>query len=87
MKVDYWSSTKEIQLKEYSTENYAEKNLKENSKFNELWNFSLKQKKKRKIFKFKEIVSRTLSQISFPQIILKICNTLSFLSFFTYFFV
>ena len=55
MKVDYWSSTKKIQLKENSTENYAEKNLKENSKFNELWNFSMKQKMKRKRLKFKKL--------------------------------
>ena len=47
MKVDYWSSTKKIQLKENSTENYAEKNLKENSKFNELWNISIKKKKRK----------------------------------------
>ena len=71
---------KEIQWKENSTENSAEKNLKENLKFNELWNFSIKQKKKRKILKFKEFVSGTLSQISFPQVVPKICNTLSFLS-------
>ena len=31
MKVDYWSSTKKIQLKENSTENSAEKKLKEDS--------------------------------------------------------
>ena len=37
-----------IQLGESSTENSAEKNLKEDSKFNELWNFSIKQKKKKK---------------------------------------
>ena len=37
MKVDYWSSTKKkIQLKENSTENSVEKNLKDDSKFNEL---------------------------------------------------
>ena len=48
MKVDCWSSTKKIQLKENSTENSAEKNLKEDSKFNELWNFSIKEKKEKK---------------------------------------
>ena len=48
MKVDYWISTKKIQLKENSMENSAEKNLKENSQFNELWNFSIKQKRKKK---------------------------------------
>ena len=42
MKVDNWSSTKKMQLKENSTENSAEKNLKEDSKFNDLWNFSIK---------------------------------------------
>ena len=31
MKVNHWSSTKKIQLKENSTENSAEKNLKEDS--------------------------------------------------------
>ena len=46
MKVDYVSSTKKIQLKENSTENSAEKNLKEDSKFKELWNFSIKKKNK-----------------------------------------
>ena len=48
MIVDYWSSTKKIQLKENSTENSAEKNLKKDSTFNELWNFSIKKKKKEK---------------------------------------
>ena len=58
MKVDYWSSTKKIQLKENSTENSAEKNLEEGSKFYELWNFSIKQKKKKK--KWKILIQRTL---------------------------
>ena len=35
-------------LKENSTENSAEKNFKEDSQFNELWNISIKQKKKEK---------------------------------------
>ena len=48
MKSNYWSSTKKIQLNKNSTENSAEKNLEENSKFNELWNFSLQQQKKYK---------------------------------------
>ena len=47
MKVDFWSFTKKIQLKESSTENYAENNLEENSKFNEICNFSIKRKKKK----------------------------------------
>ena len=34
MKVNNWNSTKKVQLKENTTENSAEKNLKENSKFN-----------------------------------------------------
>ena len=33
---------------ENSTENSAEKDFKEDSKFNELWNFSIRQKKKKK---------------------------------------
>ena len=86
MKVDYWSSTKKIQLKENSTENSAEKNLKENSKFNEVWNFSIKQKnkkkkkKKEKYSNSKNFVSRTLSD-KFPANYTKTCNNLSFLSF------
>ena len=54
MKVDYWFSTKKIQLKENSNDNFAEKDLKENSKFKELWNFSIKQKKKKKKEKVKD---------------------------------
>ena len=52
-----------INLKENSTENFAEKNLKEDSKFKELWNFSIK-KKEEKYSNSKNFVSRTLSQIS-----------------------
>ena len=47
--IDYWSSTKKIQLKENSTENSAEKNIKEDSKFNKPWNFSIKKKEKKNI--------------------------------------
>ena len=36
------------QLKENSTENSAEKNFKEDSQFNELWNNSIKPKSKEK---------------------------------------
>ena len=36
------------QLKENPTENSAEKNFKEDSQFNELWNISTKQKRKEK---------------------------------------
>ena len=80
MKVDNWSSTKKIQLKENSTENSAEKNFKEDSKFNELYNFSIKQKKKRKILKFKELYFPDTLSDKFPANCTKICNTLSFLS-------
>ena len=52
------------QLKENSTENSAEKNIKEDSQFNELWNISTKQKRKEKYSNLKNFVSRTLSQIS-----------------------
>ena len=45
MKVDKWISTKKIQLKENSTENSEEKDRKEDSKFKELWDFSIKQRK------------------------------------------
>ena len=41
----------------------------------------MKQKRKEKYSNSKNFAFRTLSQISFPQIELKICNTLSFLSF------
>ena len=52
------SSTKKIQLKENST---AEKNLKEDSKFDELGNFSKKRKKeKKKIEKKNTQIQRTL---------------------------
>ena len=51
--VDYWISTKKIQLKENSTENSTGKNLKEDLKFNELWNFSIKPLQK-------EIISNLL---------------------------
>ena len=70
------------QLKENSTEKTAEKNLKKDSELNELWNILTKQKKKEKYSNSKNFVSRTLSQISLPQIVLKIYNTLSFLSLF-----
>ena len=66
MKVNYWSSTKKIQLKENSTENSTEKNLKENSKFNELRNFSIRQKKKKKRFKFKDLCFSDILSDKFP---------------------
>ena len=68
MKVDYWSPTKKIQLKENSTESSAENNLKENlnSKNPEtfLWN-KKKKKKKEKYSNSNNFVSRTLSN-KFP---------------------
>ena len=42
MKVDYWNSNQVKWLKEYSTENSVEKNFKEDSQFNELWNILTK---------------------------------------------
>ena len=49
-------------LKENSTQNSAEKNFKEDSQFNELWNIS--PNKNRKVLKFKELFFQTLSKIS-----------------------
>ena len=66
MKVDYWSSTKKIQLKKNSIENSAEKNLKENWKINELWNFSIKQRNKWKSLKFKELCFPDTHSDRFP---------------------
>ena len=67
------------QLKENSTENSAEKNFKEDSQLNKPWNISTKQKKERKILKFKELCfPDTLRQV--PANCTKFCNTLSFLS-------
>ena len=42
-------------LKENSVEDFSEKNFTEDSQFNEPWNISTKQKKKKKILKFKEL--------------------------------
>ena len=69
-----------------SSSNVVEKNFKEDffkedSQFNELWNISTKQKKKRKKLKFKELCFPDTLSDKFQQIVLKICNTLSFLSF------
>ena len=59
-----WKSTIEIlQRKENSTENSSEKNFKDDSQFNELWNISTKLKRK-KYSNSNNFVSRTLSQIS-----------------------
>ena len=52
------------QLKENSTENSAEKNFKENSQLNELWNISTKPKSKEKYSNSKNFISRTLTQIN-----------------------
>ena len=51
MKVDYWSSTKRIQLKENSTKNSAEKNLKEDSNYRtlKLFDKTIKEKKNSQI--------------------------------------
>ena len=65
---------------ENSTENSVEKYLKENSKFKELWNFLIKQKKKRKILKFKELCFLDILSDKFQQILQKLYNSLSFLS-------
>ena len=87
MKIDDWSSTKNIQLKENSTENSAEKNFKEKSKFKQLLNFSIKQKKKkRKILKFKELSFPDTISEKFPVNCTEICNTLSFYPFLSGFF-
>ena len=72
MKVDDWSSTKKIQLKENSTERkfnqeFCGKEPERKLKFNERWNFSIKQKTKKRKEKYsnsKNFVSRTLSQIN-----------------------
>ena len=66
MKINYRSSTKKSQLKENSTENSVEKNFKEDSKFKEVWNFSIKQKKKRKKLKFKELCLLDILSDKFP---------------------
>ena len=81
MKVDYWNSTSKIQLKENSTENFAEKNLKEDSKFNELWKFSMKQKKKKKNTQIQRTYFPDTLSDMFLANCTKIFNTLYFLSF------
>ena len=92
MKVDYWSSTKKIQLKENSMEDSVDRNLKEDSKFDELWNFLMKQKKKKqkkrkeKYSNSKNFVSWTLSKISFSQIALKFATLYLFHPFLSRFF-
>ena len=80
MNVNYWSSTKKIQLKENSTENSAVKNLKEDSKLmnSETFRWNKKEKKKTQI-------QRTLfswnSLREVPANCSKVRHTLSFLSF------
>ena len=56
--------------KENPTENSAEKNFKEYSQLNELWNISTKQKRKRKILKFKELwnISRRQKILTFKEL-------------------
>ena len=51
-------------LKENSTENSAEKNFKEESQLNELWNVSTKQNKKKKKKKRKEKYSNSKNFVS-----------------------
>ena len=52
------------QMNEKSTENSAEKNLKDDSKSNELWNISTKQKRKEKYSISKNFVPWTFSETS-----------------------
>ena len=69
---------------ENSTENSAEKNLK---KIRNLINFeTFRSNKKKKYSNSKNFVSRTLSQISFPQIALKFATLYLFYPFFSSFF-
>ena len=56
------------------------KNPTEDSKIKEPWKFSIKQKKKRKILKFKELCFVDTLSDNFHPNCTKICNTLSFLS-------
>ena len=86
MKVDFWISTQKIKLKENSTENSLEKNLKEYSKFNELRNFLIKQRKWRKILKFKELCLPDTLSDKFHTNCFQICNTWSFYPFLSHFF-
>ena len=69
------------QLKENSTENFPEKNFKEDSKLNELWNISTKQKKKRKILQFKELCFLDTLSDKFQQIVLKFATLYLFYPF------
>ena len=85
MKVDYWSSTKKIQLKENSTENSAEKNPKENLKFNVLWNISIKKKNKKNSQIQRNCFLDTLSD-KFLQIALKFATLYVFHPFLSHFF-
>ena len=71
------------QLKENSTKNSAEKNFKEDSQSNELWNISTKQKKKRKILKFKELCFPDTLSDKLQQIALKFAILYLFYPFLT----
>ena len=76
------------QLKENSTENSAEKNFKEDSQLNELWNISTKQKRKeKKILKFKELYFPNILSDKFQQIVLKFATLYLFYPFLSRFFV
>ena len=69
------------QLKKNSTKNFAEKNLKEDLELNEIWNISTRKKKrKEKYSNSKNFISRTLSRISFLEIVLKYATVYLFLS-------
>ena len=73
------------QRKHISTENSAEKNLKEDSKLNEFWNISTKQKRK-KILKFKEPYFPDTLFDKFQQITLKFATLYLFYPFLSRFF-
>ena len=75
------------QLKENSTKNSAKKNIKEDAQLNELWNISTKQKKKRKIIKFKELCFWDTLSDKFQQITLKFATLYLFYPFLSCFFV
>ena len=74
-------------LKENSTENSAEKNFKEDSQFNELWNISTNKKGKEIYSNSKNFVSRTLSQISSSKLHKKLQGFIFSISFFLVSFV
>ena len=74
------------QLKENSTKNSTEQNLKEDAQFNELWNILKKKKKERKILKFKELCFPDTLSDKFQQIALKFAILYLFYPFLSCFF-